>query len=81
MLHTAMVRCMSATHIPCACSFAVNEDSSGDEEIVFIKKLAKVYTIMYVYSHVCLEIVSFPDPHVRPPERGSGIFRRISWHC
>ena len=26
-------------------------------------------------------LVSFRDPHVRPPERGSGIFRRISWHC
>ena len=42
-------------------------------------------TMQYLEDEVALMtsdiLVSFPDPHVRPPERGSGIFRRISWHC
>ena len=28
----------------------------------------------------CAWLVSFPDPHVCLPKRGSGIFRRSSWH-
>ena len=36
-----------------ACSFRVNEDSSSEEETVYIKKPPKVQFNVDIYTHVC----------------------------